>query len=315
MLEVRLFGAGQARYCAQPVPGFPNQQFYSLFCYLLLNRHRPHRREHLAAIFWGEYPTQTSRKYLRDALWRLRTALQAVAAPADDYLAIVDDCVSFSAAGPYWLDVEAFEAALAGQRDRAGEEPTAEHAAALSQAVDLYTGDLLEGVYDDWCLYDRERLRLLYLSALGKLVVYHGANGSYERGLACDERILARDNTREKAHRQMMQLYWLLGERGAALAQYKRCAQILRETLGIAPTEETQRLYQQMIRGQCDPATWFELQRPAAIASTPAHEPRPTLAGRTIERLRRLEVRIEEVRAELRGIEHLLATAADSQQP
>ena len=305
MLEVRLFGAGQARYRGQPLPGFPNRQFHSLLCYLLLNRYRPHRREHLAAVFWSDYPTHVSRKYLRDALWRLRTTLQSAGVPADDYLSIVDGCVSFSGVGPYSLDVEAFEATVTHYHDLASHELLPAQAAALAEAVDLYSGDLLEGIYDDWCLYDRERLRLLYLSTLGKLLVFHGIAGSYERGLAYGERILAHDDTREKVHRQMMQLYWQLGERGAALAQYKRCAQILRETVGIQPTKETQRLYQQMIHGHYSPSTPPLKCGRAALD----RESLPTLAARTLQRLRRLETTIEEAQAELRGLQNLLSRA------
>ena len=56
MLELKLFGRGQARYNGFPLPGFPQQQPSLLLCYLLLHRSRPHPREQLAALFWGEYP-------------------------------------------------------------------------------------------------------------------------------------------------------------------------------------------------------------------------------------------------------------------
>ena len=53
MLELKLFGTGQVRYFDQSLAGFPNQQGCLLLCYLLLNRHRPHNRERLAAVFWA----------------------------------------------------------------------------------------------------------------------------------------------------------------------------------------------------------------------------------------------------------------------
>jgi DNA-binding SARP family transcriptional activator len=255
MLELQLFGPGQARYCDQPLAGFPNQRCYFLLCYLLLNRHHPHHRERLAVLFWSEYPTTTSRKYLRNALWRLRQALQSVGAPADEYLLISDDSVCFLSSSRYWLDVKVFETTLTDYQDLSGQGLTAEQAAHLEEAVDLYIGDLLEGVYEDWCLYDRERLSLLCLNALSKLMVFHELNGTYERGLTYGERILARDHTREKVHRQMMRLYWLLGDRNAALIQYKRCVQILREELGIPPMEETRLLYERIVHNQFDPST------------------------------------------------------------
>jgi len=91
MLELKLFGTGQARYLDRSLAGFPNQQCCLLLCYLLLNRHRPHCRERLAAIFWGECATDVSRKHLSQALWRLRQCLGSVGARADDYVSVSND--------------------------------------------------------------------------------------------------------------------------------------------------------------------------------------------------------------------------------
>ncbi|MDI7277511.1 MAG: BTAD domain-containing putative transcriptional regulator [Anaerolineae bacterium] len=305
MLEVRLFGTGQVSYGSRSLPGFPNQQCHFLLCYLLLNRRRPHQREQLAAVFWNEYPANVSRKYLRNAIWRLRGALESVGVQPDQYLALDDGSVCFAPKGEYWLDVQAFEATVTRYQNVASYELSAEQAAALAEAVDLCCGDLLEGVYEDWCLYDRERLRLLHLDALGRLVAFCGTHGAYERGLAYGERILARDNTREKVHRQMMQLYWLSGQRDRALAQYERCSEALRETLGIAPLPETQRLYEQMARGHCDPTRW-----PAFRRRVP--EPVPPGASASEQaalHIRNLQGLLSAARVELQEIERLLAAA------
>jgi DNA-binding SARP family transcriptional activator len=288
--------------------GFPHRQPYYLLCYLLLNRQHSHLREQLAAIFWNEHPTLIARKHLRNALWRLRGALEEIGAPPESYLSFSGDSVSLTGEG-CWLDVEAFETTTTRYRDLAGQDLAGDQAAALADAVSLYSGDLLEGIYDDWCLYDRERLRLLYLSALGKLMSYHGIHGSYEQALACGQRILLSDNTREKVHRQMMQLYWLAGQRDRALAQYKLCVQILRDTLGIAPLGDTRRLHQQMVRGQCDPTTWPAFRPTVRGAEPLAEEVFRSLAEDTLTRLRRLEDTLEQTRLELQSIERLVYEA------
>jgi DNA-binding SARP family transcriptional activator len=99
MLRLKLFGAGEARYDGRLLAGFPNQQGCLLLCYLVLGRNRPHGRETLAAVFWGDYPTDVSRKHLSQALWRLRHALQSIGAPADDYLLTSKESISFSSSG------------------------------------------------------------------------------------------------------------------------------------------------------------------------------------------------------------------------
>jgi DNA-binding SARP family transcriptional activator len=310
MLEIRLFGAGDAHYLDQPLEGFPNQQAHLLLCYLLLNRHHSHPREQLAAVFWDECTTHTSRCYLRNLLWRLRNALQSVGAAIDDYLSVTHDSVSFLTSSPTWLDIDVFEGVLMRYQNLAAHELKAEQEAGqLEEAVDLYTGDLLEGVYEDWCLYDRERLSLLHLNALSKLMLFHELNGTYEQGLAYGSRILARDHTREKAHRGMMRLCWLLGDRNAALAQYKCCVQIVREELGIAPMQETRLLYELIVQGNFDPAS-----RPASYDTSSPIVPQPDdsvqpLAEHALQRLHRLQGIMGETSAELRHIQRLLRMA------
>ena len=306
MLQVKLFGAGQACYSGRPLVGFPNQQCYHLLSYLLLNQRHAHHRERLAAVFWGEHSTAVSRKYLRNALWRLRSALEAIGTPVDEYLSIGEETVSFLGSGLCYLDVHDFEAAIVQCEGLPGQHLTPDQALRLERAVDLYIGELLEGIYDDWCLYDRERLRMLRLSALDKLLDYHEHHGTGERGIAYGKQVLALDPTREKVHRQMMRLYWRLGEWNEALAQYQRCAQILREELDILPTEETRLLHDQMASNRCDLASWpaqrDDLLREPARQDASMH----LLLEQALEKLRRLEAMTEETRAELQRVALLI---------
>lgn len=306
MLELKLFSSGQVRYYEHLLPGFPNQQPYQLLCYLLLNKHHPHHREHLAAIFWGEYPTQKARKSLRNALWRLRQSLQSIGAPAGEYLMISDDYVSFINTSHYWLDVEIFETTTASYQDTPGQKLTQEQATQLEGAVDIYTGDLLDSVYEDWILYDRERLRLSHLNTLSKLLNYYGAIGNYERGLACGGRILALDETREKVHQQMMRLHCLAGDRNAALAQYKRCCQILREELGIHPMKETRQLYEKIMHDPTAPEGWSVHQSSPTRAGKKLTIRQP-LAVHALQKLHLLQKMVDQTSAELHILERLIS--------
>jgi DNA-binding SARP family transcriptional activator len=250
VLKLKLFGSGEASYYDQQLEGFPYQQAFMLFCYLLLNKGKPSYRERLAAVFWGDYPNLTARKYLRNTLYRLRLGLDSIGANSSQYLLITEENVSFISSSAYWLDVECFETISSHYRTHKPETLLPEQANELKDCLDLYTGDLLEGVYDDWCLNDRERLRLSYLDVLGKLMAYSTVHADFEPGLEFGARILALDPTREVVHRQMMLLHWLSGDRHSALAQYKRCAQILEDEMGIQPMEETRTLYTRMLHNQ-----------------------------------------------------------------
>lgn len=305
MLTVHLFGKGQVRYGDQAVLGFPNQQCHLLLIYLLLNRPYPQSREQMAAIFWGEASEAVSRKNLRCALWRLRQGLQMAGAPVDDYLLADDTTVSFLPDSAHWFDVEVFERATRACRDVPGEFLTPEQASELTSASELYRGDLLEGIYEDWCLSAREHLGLIYQQALQKLMLYHTARCAFECALAYGERLLARDNTHEAVHRHLMTLYWLMGDRTAALGQYKRCAQILRDELGVAPIPETVKIYEAMVKNSYCAA---EISQPN---NGPLHWPqRPQesqiLMAQITARMRELQKALASTQTELKHLERLL---------
>jgi DNA-binding SARP family transcriptional activator len=304
MLEVRLFGSGRLSYTGRPLVGFPDHQFYAVFCYLILYRQQSHPREKLASTFWTDYPISVSRKYLRDALWRLRQGLESVGVPSHEYLAVGDSQVAFLGSGAVWLDVDIFERALSKLRSVPGADLNEEQVKQMEQAVDLYCGDLLEGVYHDWCLNERERLHLLYLSALARLMNYHEAHGGYEQAIQYGERILASDSTREMTHRQMMRLYWRLGDRDAAVAQYRRCAQTLRETLGIQPMDETRALYTQIMSDSLTGLSPSLLLAPmAGMVTDPG-----ALAEHALQRVRHARARLDETREELDALERALSS-------
>jgi DNA-binding SARP family transcriptional activator len=300
MLEVKLFGAGAACYFDHPLDGFPGHQSYQVLCYLLLNRDHKQNRERLASVFWGNYATQASRKYLRNALWKLRSVFQSVGAEMEDYIQVDDDYVSFQKSSLYRLDVESFEAMVSPSRNTLGKDLSAEQAGLLEQAVNLYNGDLLEGVEEEWCLYERERLSLLHLAALSKLIAYHRVHRNFIAGLDFGERLLAFDNTRESVHREMMILYWLSGEPQMALAQYNRCAQILRSQIGVAPTEETRTLFEQMLHHRFEPRWEGEIDAGLQPLSGDA------LTEHALQKIHYLMGIIEETNQELHRLEGIL---------
>jgi DNA-binding SARP family transcriptional activator len=250
MLELRLFGTGQATYFDRPLAGFPNQRAYVLLCFLLLNRGRAHHREQLAALFWGEHSESRARSSLNTALWRLRQVLEPDATRRGSYLlTTAAGDIGFNPDSEHWLDVAAFEDACDRILARPVESMGSADVETLEQTIGLYAGDLLEGLYADWALREREHLRRLHLNSLARLMGYHALHQDFQAGLACGRRILDRDPVREEVHRDMMRLYVDNGQRALAVRQYRLCCKVLESELGIPPMEETQALHAQIVGG------------------------------------------------------------------
>jgi DNA-binding SARP family transcriptional activator len=210
-----------------------------LLSYLLIHRHRPHSREALAALLWGDTSTEKSKKYLRQALWHLHAALNSDSENSSDVLMVDHDWLSLNPCSNLWTDVADFESAFSAAEGIPGRQLDAETVKALKGAVTLYNDDLLPGYYQDWILFERERLQNMYLLMLDKLIVYLQFRGDYEVAQGYGAIILRYD-------RQLMHLYALAGDRTSALRQFERCAQSLKQELGVKPERKTVELYERI---------------------------------------------------------------------
>lgn len=227
-----------------------------LFSYLLLHRTRPHRREALTTLLWPDVPDVQSKRYLRKTVWQLQSALAQLTPPGAPPILHADpDWLQVNGEADVWLDVAQFECAYRLAEDTAGEEMEPTTAARVEAAVELYRGDLLEGWYQEWVLFERERLERMYLSLLDKLISHCAAHGRYEAGISYGMRALRHDPARERTHRRLMRLHALAGNRSEALHQYAVCVDTLRRELDVAPSERTNALYHNILTAGDEPET------------------------------------------------------------
>ncbi len=240
-LTLHLLGGCRFALGDVPLRGFVSRKAEALLVYLAVTR-RSHSREALASLLWSEVTEQRAAGNLRVVLSNLRRL-------APDHLDITRRTVSIQEGSDWWTDTAAFESLAQAH----GPEAMSRR----QEAVALYQGDFLEGFYlrdalgfEEWMLAERERLRQMALWLFHQLVEYHAARGEYSEGIDYASRLLALDPWREEAHRQMMRLLALSGQRSAALAQYHACRRMLRKELGLEPLEETTALYEHIRRQQ-----------------------------------------------------------------
>ena len=276
-LRVCLFGKLSLQLNGRPLPGCEARKLQQLLCYLLLRRDHPQPREVLASLFWGDNSTEQSKKHLRQTLWQLQSTVARKHQPDDNSLLTVDaDWVGLQSGADLWLDVAAFEDAFTPVQDIQGRDLGLEKARLLEGAVQLYQGDLLEGWYEDWCLFERERLQNMFLAMLDKLMGHCETTKQYETGIVYGTRILSFDRAREHTHRALMRLHYLAGNRTASLRQYERCSAALAEELGVKPARSTGFLYEQIRDDRFDPAV---SQTETIKTSMPTGAPPPELAA------------------------------------
>ena len=256
-LAVTLFGKPSIHRDDQIIIEVDSKKVMELFCYLLMFRERPHHREKLAGFFWGNATTTQSKKYLRQGIWRLQSKIKPKGeADTNPILFIEPEWIQINPEADLQLDVDDFEHVYDLVKGKRGKELDRNSFTALRNAIELYQGDLLEGWYEDWCIFERERFKNMYLAMLDKLIGYCEVHKQYENGLNFGERILYYDIARERTHRRMIRLYLLAGQRTSALRQYHRCVTALQDELGAQPSKRTTELYEQIQLDQLGGDHW-----------------------------------------------------------
>ncbi|MES0361734.1 MAG: BTAD domain-containing putative transcriptional regulator, partial [Anaerolineales bacterium] len=246
----------------------------ALLSYLAVESERPHRREKLAGLLWPDYPESSARSSLRRALADLRKGIGDERAEPP-YLLISRQTIQFNQESEAWVDVTGFTSL-----SQAKGQPDQGVIQGWGDAVDMYRGEFMEGFslpdsppFEEWQLLNREHYHRQVLDTLHRLSDAFEAQGEIESALPYAWRQVEIEPSRENAHRQIMRLLALSGQRDAALAQYETLKHVLARELGVEPAQETQELYGQLLRGEWPPPLTSEsliaARQPRSIGESP----------------------------------------------
>jgi predicted ATPase/DNA-binding SARP family transcriptional activator/Tfp pilus assembly protein PilF len=260
-LSLSLLGPFQALLDHKPITDFATDKVRALLVYLAVEAHQPHRRDALAGLLWPDQPQHKARQNLRQALSSLRQALgerddaENEQDVADPFLLVTRQAVQFNPASDYWLDVTAFKALVQDCKTHRHSRPKTclPCTRRMEQMITLYQGNFLDqfllsdsALFEEWALLERERLHRHVIDALSHLINYHTQRGDYAQARQYAWRQVELEPWREEAHRHLMWLFALDGQRRAALAQYETCRRVLAEELNVEPTDETVTLYERI---------------------------------------------------------------------
>jgi DNA-binding SARP family transcriptional activator len=222
----------------------PRRRLWALLAYLSLCD-TPCRRDTVAALIWPEVNQSRARLSLARHLSELKQLLGEV------WLSIGPDVVGLVRLPNFWSDVDEFCHLTAQIECRKSDLN------ALAAAAALYRGDFLTGFtlrgspeFDEWQFQQSEELRRTLATVLECLAQATSDRGDAGAALPFAQRWLALDEYHEPAHRQLMRLYAVTGQRSAAIRQYRHCAQLLADEFQTFPSVETTSLYRDLVEGQ-----------------------------------------------------------------
>jgi DNA-binding SARP family transcriptional activator len=250
-LRVRFFGHFQMLCDGEVMPLGRSGKALTILKYLLAHRARPVSQDHLMGWLWPESNLKKARWSLNSAIHVLRKLLSNCPASASaNYILLEEGYYRLCPTVRVTTDVDEFDTGYErGRRlERAGR--AAEAAVEYERAVGLYQDDyLVEDLYEDWTMVERERLSNAYTDALGRLADYYREVGRHQECIGACYRILEKDRCHEESYRLLMRSYVSLGLRGRALHQYHLCENTIDRKYGLTPSPETNTLYESLLRG------------------------------------------------------------------
>lgn len=176
-------------------------------------------RSALAGTLWADVSESRAHAYLRNAVWRVRLASDAVLQCSRHSVGL-DPAVS--------LDLDA---ARRGARAVLDRQPAAERA----DLIGLLDHDLMPTWDEEWLLVERERQRQLRLHALEALSDALCRAGRYPDAIAAALAAVRAEPLRESAQRGLIVAHLAEANVCEAVRQFDGYRRLLAGDLGIAP--------------------------------------------------------------------------------
>lgn len=252
MLKTRFLGEPKIHVEGKDITNLISSKGIGILAYLLSQRRGTKiHREKISALFWSESDHKSAKYNLRYTLWSIKKILK-------DY-DIKNNIIVTTDKSYCFIDKEAdLECDLENFKSMA-EQILNGNFEGTENFIKVYNGKFLQGIQikdnrelDDWIIYQMEKLQRIYLGCLRKLSENFSNLGEYKKGIEYLEQILFMNPLDEETHRALIKLYYVSGNRVAAMKQYEKCRNILRDELNISPMEETTKLYKNIKDDQLD---------------------------------------------------------------
>jgi DNA-binding SARP family transcriptional activator len=247
VFSVTCLGSFRMFYNEQPVNGWNGQKGLMILKYLVARHDQPVPKEQLMDVLWPDADPDAARRNLHQAVYSLRQTLKHCC-PELQLICFQNERYSLNPDLPIWFDFLEFERhAEEGRRlEQNGSLEAAIQAFGIADA--LYQGHFLqEEAHNTWAQLQRDQLRDSFLDVANRLGRHYLEREQFAAVVSICQKTLSKDACNEEAHLQLMRCYFRQGYRHLAIAQYQSCIEVLREELGIAPSEKLSQFFHEHV--------------------------------------------------------------------
>ncbi|MBW7475771.1 response regulator [Paenibacillus oenotherae] len=236
-LTVRGLGCLEASSKEAGAVKWISKKSMELFAYLLVHRGRSVTKVRILADIFPEMPLKNAETYLNTAVYQLRKALSLHGAKE----------MVLSSQEQYRLDLDQADVDFI-QFEQGVEQLSAIHAANEAAAIELekqFAGELLEDKSYVWATAERERLAIMYDAYAKRLASWLLSEKRYREAAQIARRLAARNEFEEASALLLLQIFGAMGDRQSLHNYYAYYTQLLRQELGLQPSEKLRQLYEQ----------------------------------------------------------------------
>lgn len=232
-LTIRLLGGFSLAGPAGESIDLPGAMPKALLALLAMSARAPMSRDRAIGLLWPERAESQARHSLRQCLSVLRSAIGPHVEATPTTLTL----------GRATVDAVEFER-LVDARD----------SASRMAAIDRYAGPLLDGfvvrapAFEEWVVAERQRLHERAVEAMYAAARAAADAGSVDSALDLARRLLRLQPWHEQGSLLAIRMLTNLGERGAAMQQYRTLARVLEREFDTSPSVETEAEYRAILR-------------------------------------------------------------------
>jgi DNA-binding SARP family transcriptional activator len=218
-----------------------------ILCFIASRRHHRASKDTIIDTFWGETNLEVVEKNFHPTVSHTRKALNSNQPLKQNFVLYREGDYQLSPEFSYRIDIEEFDHLMDEGEDARRARNFEACIKAYEAAVVLYRGEFMQGSYEPWVDTQRAYYREQYLRLLESLAGVAQKMEDWPKSMQLAQRILREDQFREDIHCLIMRAHSAQGNRGAVREHYEGLKRLLQAELGVEPSSETHKLYEELV--------------------------------------------------------------------
>ena len=250
ILQVRMLGSFSIRMGEQEINDSDNRskKVWLLLAYMIYCRSRSISQEELVGLLWnGDESSSNPFNALKTMFHRVRTSLNQLDNSAGHTLIIRrEGSYAWNTAVSLFFDVDEFERLCRSGSALSDKE---ERLDIFLQALALYQGDFLQKLSSEpWVVPIAAYFHNLYVQTLLETLPLLEEKGRLNEAEALCRKGVEIEPYNELLYQHLMRSLMDQGEQRAAITVYENMSQLLFDSFGIMPSDESRALYREAVR-------------------------------------------------------------------